>query len=70
MLACKIHTASLATLYPVEFKVGLWIENKDVACIFVDFLQSRAGAFKSPWADNTAVRSTPFLTDNWGSVPA
>ena len=46
MLACKILAVPPVILYPVEFTVELWIENKDVAGIFNNFLQSRAGALK------------------------
>ena len=35
--------------------MGLWIKNKDVACIFDNFLQLRAGAFEIFLRDNTAV---------------
>ena len=46
MLACKIFTAPPVILYPVELKVELWIENKDVTSIFDNFLQSGACAFE------------------------
>ena len=46
MHVCKILAASQAILYPAEFTADLWIENKGVASIFHNFLQSQAGAFK------------------------
>ena len=46
MLACKTLTAFPVILYPAEFIVKLWIENKNVTCVFDNFLQSRAGALK------------------------
>ena len=46
MLAWKILAVPPVILYPVEFTVELWIENNDVAGIFNNFLQSRAGALK------------------------
>ena len=46
VVASKIFTTSLVILYPVKFTVGLWIENKNMAGIFNDFLHVGASALE------------------------
>ena len=46
VLSGKTFTVSPVVLYPVEFTVELWIENKDMAGIFDDFLQAGASVLE------------------------
>ena len=57
-----MHAGKILTLYPVNFAVELWIENKGVTCIFDNFLRSRAGACQILLSRQ---RNTAPLTNNW-----
>ena len=47
VLSSEIPTVFPVIFYPVKFTVELWIENKDMASIFDDFLPAGTGALSS-----------------------